>query len=413
MARYGRRRYWDAFAQPSTYMVGARALEAKLALKAEGLELSPVEPVRGHRIAATFWGQAWCRNLTRYSDYENRMPRGRSYVRHGSVVHLEVEPGEIHALVSGSDLYRVTIRIEPLARKQWDAILGQCAGEIEDLVHLLRGEPPKRVMEIVTRPGDGLFPTPKEIELDCSCPDWADMCKHAAAVLYGVGVRLDHDPEQLFRLRSVDPNDLVSAVPDAAEPDEDDALAGEDLSALFGIRLEEEDSPATSGAPGSMGAVRRKVSRRKVTRKKATRKKVTRKKAARKKVTRKKAARKKVTRKKAVRKKSGATRKKATRAAGRKVARKKIGGGAAVTKKATRKKVASVTTVRKKATRKKTAVRKKAVRKKAATTTAPKKATRKKVARKKTTTRKKVARKKVVRRKAARKKAVRRKTAGR
>ena len=404
MARYGRRRYWDAFAQPSTYMVGARALEAKLALKAEGLELSPVEPVKGHRIATTFWGQAWCRNLTRYSDYENRMPRGRSYVRHGSVVHLEVEPGEIHALVSGSDLYRVTIRIEPLARKQWDAILGQCAGEIEDLVHLLRGEPPKRVMEIVTRPGDGLFPTPKEIELDCSCPDWADMCKHAAAVLYGVGVRLDHDPEQLFRLRSVDPNDLVSAVPDAAESDEDDALAGEDLSALFGIRLEGEDSPATSGAPGSMGAVRRKVSRRKVSRKKATRKKVTRKKA---------------TRKKAVRKKSGATRKKATGAAGRKVARRKIGGGAAVTKKATRKKVSSVTTVRKKATRKKTAVRKKAVRKKAATTTAPKKATRKKtttrkkVARKKTTTRKKAARKKAVRKKAARKTAVRRKTAGR
>ena len=400
MARYGRRRYWDAFAQPSTYMVGARALEAKLALKAEGLELSPVEPVRGHRIAATFWGQAWCRNLTRYSDYENRMPRGRSYVRHGSVVHLEVEPGEIHALVSGSDLYRVTIRIEPLARKQWDAILGQCAGEIEDLVHLLRGEPPKRVMEIVTRPGDGLFPTPKEIELDCSCPDWADMCKHAAAVLYGVGVRLDHDPEQLFRLRSVDPNDLVSAVPAAAEPDEDDALAGEDLSALFGIRLEGEDSPATSGAPGSMGAVRRKVSRRKVTRKKVTRKKVTRKK-----VTRKKAARKK-----AVRKKSGATRKKVTGAAARKVVRRKVGGGAAV---------------RKKATRKKTAVRKKAVRKKAATTTAPKKATRKKtttrkkVARKKTTTRRKTttrktaSRKKVVRRKAARKKAVRRKTAGR
>lgn len=362
MARYGRRRYWDAFAQPSTHMVGARALEAKLALKAEGREFSPVEPVRGQRIATTFWGQAWCRNLTRYSDYENRMPRGRSYVRHGSVVHLEVKPGEVHALVSGSDLYRVTIRIEPLARKQWDAILGQCAGEIEDLVFLLRGEPPERVMEIVTRPGDGLFPTPKEIELDCSCPDWADMCKHAAAVLYGVGVRLDHDPEQLFLLRSVDPNDLVSAVPEAAESDEDAALAGEDLSALFGIRLEEDDAGiATSGARSSGAGVRRKATRKKVTRKK-------------------------VTRKKAVRKKSGATRKKATRAAGRKVVRKKIVVGRAA---------------RKKGTRKKTAVRKKAVRKKAATTTAPKKATRKK-----TTTRKKV-----VRKKAARKKAVRRKTA--
>lgn len=403
MARYGRRRYWDAFAQPSTHMVGARALEAKLALKAEGRELSPVEPVRGQRIATTFWGQAWCRNLTRYSDYENRMPRGRSYVRHGSVVHLEVKPGEIHALVSGSDLYRVTIRIEPLARKQWDAILGQCAGEIEDLVFLLRGEPPERVMEIVTRPGDGLFPTPKEIELDCSCPDWADMCKHAAAVLYGVGVRLDHDPEQLFLLRSVDPNDLVSAVPDAAGPDEDDALAGEDLSALFGIRLEEDDSGiATSGARSSGAGVRRK--------------------AARKKVTRKKAARKKVTRKKAVRKKSGATRKKATRAAGRKVVRKKIVVGRAARKKGTRKKVASLPAARKKATRKKTVARKKAVSKKAAPTTAPKKATArekvvrkkaattaapKKATRKKTTTRKKVARKT-----AARKKAVRRKTAG-
>ena len=394
MARYGRRRYWDAFAQPSTHMVGARALEAKLALKAEGRELSPVEPVRGQRIATTFWGQAWCRNLTRYSDYENRMPRGRSYVRHGSVVHLEVKPGEIHALVSGSDLYRVTIRIEPLARKQWDAILGQCAGEIEDLVFLLRGEPPERVMEIVTRPGDGLFPTPKEIELDCSCPDWADMCKHAAAVLYGVGVRLDHDPEQLFLLRSVDPNDLVSAVPDAAGPDEDDALAGEDLSALFGIRLEEDDSGnATSGARSSGAGVRRKAARRKVTRKKAARKK-------------------------AVRKKSGATRKKATRAAGRKVVRKKIVVGRAARKKGTRKKVASLPAARKTATRKK-AVRKTAVRKKAATTTAPKKATRKKtttrkkVARKKATRKKTTTRKKVVRKKAARKKAVRRKTAGR
>ena len=353
--RYGG--FWDAFAQPSTYMVGARALEAKQALKAEGLDLSPVEPVKGHRIATTFWGQAWCRNLTRYSDYENRMPRGRSYVRHGSVVHLEVEPGEIHALVSGSDLYRVEIRIEPLARKQWEAIRGECAGEIAALLDLLHGKPPRRVMEIVTRPGDGLFPTPKEIELDCSCPDWAEMCKHAAAVLYGVGVRLDHDPEQLFLLRSVDPNDLVSAVPEAPEPDEDDALAGEDLSALFGIRL--EDSMAASGARSSKGKVRKKA-------------------------TRKKATGKKVTRKKAV--------------------RKKIVGGGAARKKATRKKTA----VRKKAVRKK-AAGKKIVRRKAAMTTASKKAVRRKTA-----ARKKVAQKKAVRKKAARKKTtVRRKAAGR
>lgn len=384
--RYGS--FWDAFAQPSTYVVGARALEAKQALKAKGLDLAPVEPVKGHRIATTFWGQAWCRNLTRYSDYENRMPRGRSYVRHGSVVHLEVKPGEIHALVSGSDLYRVAIRIEPLARKQWEAIRGECAGQIAALLDLLHGKPPRRVMEIVTRPGDGLFPTPKEIELDCSCPDWAEMCKHAAAVLYGVGVRLDHDPEQLFLLRSVDPNDLVSAVPEAPESDEDDALAGEDLSALFGIRLEEDDSMAASGARSSKGNVRKKATRKKATSKKATRKKATRKKATRKKVTRKKAVRKKIVG-------GGASR--------RKAARKKVVSARAARKKATGGKV-----TRKKAARRK-AARKKIVRKKAAMTTASKKAVRRKTA-----ARKKAARKKVVRRKAARKKTtVRRKAAGR
>lgn len=381
-------RYRDVFAQPSTYMVGARALEAKQALQAEGRDLSPVEPVRGRRIATTFWGQAWCRNLTRYSDYANRMPRGRSYVRYGSVVHLEVKPGEIHALVSGSDLYRVAIRIEPLARKQWDAIRSQCGGEIEAMLDLLHGKPPRRVMEIVTRPGEGLFPTPKEIRLDCSCPDWADMCKHAAAVLYGVGARLDRDPEQLFVLRSVDPNDLVSAVPEAPESGGKDALAGEDLSALFGIRLEGDDAGIAS-ASSMKGATRRKATRKKVTRKKtAARKKVAttlRRKATRKKATRKKAARRKVAaatlRKKATRKKA-ARKKVAAATPGKKTTtRKKIAGGRGARRKATRKKVA-VTTTRKKVTRKKV-TRKKAVRKKAVTTTARKKATRKKATRKK------------------------------
>lgn len=405
---------WSPFAQPSAYEVGERARRAKERLGEEGREMAPVEPVAGRLITTTFWGKAWCRNLLQYSDYENRMPRGRSYVRHGSVIHLEIEAGKIRALVSGRELYEVEIGIRPLPKKRWEAIRGECAGEIESLVELLEGKPPRRVMEIVTRPGDGLFPAPKEIELGCSCPDWAEMCKHVAAVLYGVGVRLDTDPEQLFRLRSVDPTDLVSTLAEPPPADED-ALAGEDLSAMFGIDLEDDDAP--TARVGRKAATRRKVVRKKATRKKVTRKAATRKRVVRKAATRKKVIRKAATRKKIIRK--AATRKKIVRQA---ATRKKV-----VRKAATRKKIVRKTATRKKVTRKKVAgkkvARKKIVRKKVARRvwavpreTVRKKVVRRKVSRKKTT-RKKAARKKatgkkvvrrVPRKKAPRKKAVRR-----
>lgn len=406
MPRYG---YddWSRFAQPTADEVGARARRAKQRLGEEGLEMTPVEPVTARLITTTFWGKAWCRNLLQYSDYANRMPRGRSYVRHGSVIHLAMDAGAIHALVSGSRLYEVAIRIEPVPEEHWESIRRECAGEIESLVELLEGKPPRRVMEIVTRPGDGLFPTPKEIELGCSCPDWAAMCKHVAAVLYGVGVRLDSDPEQLFRLRGVDPTDLVSTLAEpaaAAAGGADDDLFGEDLSDLFGITLEDE-------APPPARPVEKKSSRRKATRKKVSRRKATRRPAVRSAV-RKKAVRKKVTRRKVVR-----------RVARKAAARKKVGylGATAARKKATRKKVTRKTAARKKATRKKV-TRKKAVRTKVAT----RKVVRKKIVRKKTArrwavpretvrkkvVRKKVARKKAVRRKVSRKKATRKKTAG-
>ena len=389
---------WSPFAQPSAYEVGERARRAKERLGEEGREMAPVEPVTGRLITTTFWGKAWCRNLLQYSDYENRMPRGRSYVRHGSVIHLEIEAGKIRALVSGRELYEVEIGIRPLPKKRWEAIRGECAGEIESLVELLEGKPPRRVMEIVTRPGDGLFPAPKEIELGCSCPDWAEMCKHVAAVLYGVGVRLDTDPEQLFRLRSVDPTDLVSALAEPAVADED-ALADEDLSAMFGIDLDDDDAPAAR--VGRKAATRRKVVRRKATRKKVTRKAATRKKVVRKAAARKKVVRKAATRKKIVRK--AATRKKIVRKA---ATRKK-----AVRKTATRKKAVRKTATRKKAVRK-TATRKEVTRKRVA----GKKVARKKVKRvwavPRETVRKKVVRRKVSRKKTARKKAARKKATG-
>ena len=159
----------------------------------KGLPVSPIV-IDGRTIARTFWGKAWCDNLESYSDYENRLPRGRTYVRNGSVVHLEIKPGKITAIVSGSELYEVEITISPCPTRTWKRVKSECAGQIGSLVELLQGKLSKSVMDVVTRHNDGLFPKPAEIEMKCSCPDWAGMCKHVAAVMYGVGARLDESP---------------------------------------------------------------------------------------------------------------------------------------------------------------------------------------------------------------------------
>ena len=225
-------------------------------MKKAGRNVSPVEIV-GRKIATTFWGEAWCKNLEAYSDYSNRLPRGRSYVRNGSVVDVQIEAGRVCALVSGTDLYTVEIAIKPLTKKKWKEIKGQCADGIGSLVELLQGSISKRVMEIVTRKGEGLFPSPREITLDCSCPDWATMCKHVAATLYGVGARLDHEPDMLFTLRGVDPAEMVAAAIDqpaaAGRTRKGRVLRTDELSAVFGVDIDMDgvspDERATSTAP--------------------------------------------------------------------------------------------------------------------------------------------------------------------
>jgi uncharacterized Zn finger protein len=235
----------------------ARALLelAKLAKKT-GKASSPV--VLGTRkIAGTFWGKAWCDNLEVYSDFANRLPRGRTYVRNGSVVDLQISRGKVTALVSGSSLYKIDIKIKPLAASLWKSIQTECAGKIDSLIELLQGKLSSSVMQIVTRPEQGLFPTPKEIELDCSCPDWADLCKHVAASLYGIGARLDQSPELLFILRGVDPADLISqvsaaeAVRQTAPPDAPAALTDKELINVFGIELAEVPAPAKIPEPST------------------------------------------------------------------------------------------------------------------------------------------------------------------
>ena len=199
--------------------VGARRAQAarELAkLQKKGRKMSPVA-IEGRKIARTFWGEAWCDNLERYSDYANRLPRGRTYVRNGSVVDLQVAPGRVTALVSGSTMYDVKVTVGPVPRARWSAICKDCSGAIDSLVELLQGRFSKGVMTRLCEEKTGLFPSPKDILFTCSCPDWASMCKHVAAVLYGIGARLDHQPELLFTLRKVDQQDLI-------------AKAGSDLS---------------------------------------------------------------------------------------------------------------------------------------------------------------------------------------
>jgi uncharacterized Zn finger protein len=216
--------------------------------KKSGASLSPIEPYRG-AIAKTFWGKAWCDNLEAYSDYANRMPRGRTYVRNGSVIDLQMTESEIQARVMGSSLYKVTVKVTAVPKLQWQAIGKDCAGSIDSLVELLQGKLSTAVMQRICTPRTGLFPAPREIKFSCSCPDSASMCKHIAAVLYGVGARLDQKPELLFSLRGVDAEDLVnqagSGLPKsktgvAVDKVLDDSMLGD----VFGIEMDEAPEPA-------------------------------------------------------------------------------------------------------------------------------------------------------------------------
>ena len=221
-----------------------RQAERKLAkLKKQGRSVAPVR-IEGRTITKSFWGKSWCVNLERYSDYENRLPRGRTYVRNGSVIDLQIAKGEISAMVAGSELYQIKIAIAPVTRARWKSICRDCAGTVDSLVELLQGRLAKGVMDRVCREGDGLFPSPTEIKLSCSCPDWADMCKHVAAALYGVGVRLDEKPQLLFVLRNVDENELLASAGQApplktAAPGTVKVLDESDVAALFGLEMAE------------------------------------------------------------------------------------------------------------------------------------------------------------------------------
>ncbi len=230
---------WKPYVSAAQRRAKAAREASKLAKK--GRQLSPVQ-IAGRNMASTFWGKAWCENLEAYSDFSNRLPRGRTYARNGAVVDLQITAGQVTALVSGSSLYKIQIAIKPLPQALWQSVQTACAGKIDSLLELLQGRLSPSVLEIVTHRENGLFPKPAEITMDCSCPDWADMCKHVAASLYGIGARLDQNPELLFLLRGIDPAELISKASQAitqTSPNEAAAhLAEAELADVFGIDIE-------------------------------------------------------------------------------------------------------------------------------------------------------------------------------
>jgi uncharacterized Zn finger protein len=239
--------YWG---YPKYVSVGQKMARAEKKLKQLRKKMPDIRPVilTGNSLARTWWAKSWNDNLERYADYDNRIGRGRSYLRHGAVLDLKIAPGKVTALVMGTaaNPYEIKITIQPVPASHWQTIKKQCQGQLKSLQDLLAGKFPKSLAEIFFTQDKGLFPTPKAIGFHCSCPDSAFMCKHIAAALYGVGARFDEDPSLFFTLRGVDTGELIA---DALQDSTDELLNktrkktakvidDADLADLFGIDME-------------------------------------------------------------------------------------------------------------------------------------------------------------------------------
>jgi len=306
-----------------------RALKKMAQLRKKGMDIRPIE-IDGRKITKTFWGQAWCDHMESLGDFANRLPRGRTYVRNGSVCHLAIKKGCVTAMVSGSSLYTIEVKIGALPKKKWTKVKSQCAGQIGSLLKLLQGRLSDEVMDVVTDSRGGLFPLSKEIHLNCSCPDWATMCKHVAAVLYGVGARFDEQPDLLFLLRGVKHDELISANAEDAvnratrRGGKRPTLDSSDLGDVFGIEL--DTSSKSSSDPVGGKSAKKSTKKRSSVRKKKTKPAAIRRKKSKasKKTTSKSVAKKttaRSTKKKALKKQSA--KKKVTSKKPKKTASKK------------------------------------------------------------------------------------------
>jgi uncharacterized Zn finger protein len=240
---------------PPYVPVATRRAKAEKALQQLRKKQPGITPViiSGNALATTWWGKSWNSNLERYADYRNRIGRGRSCVRHRAVLDLQLTPGRVTALVQGSEAqpYRVAITVDTLSAHHWATIRTACAGCFDSLSALLAGTFPQALKDLFFAKGAGLFPSPRDIHFDCSCPDWASMCKHVAAALYGVGARFDEDPSLFFRLRGITMDELITqTVADTtqtllrkAERQSANVLDEVDLGDVFGIQLDDLHTP--------------------------------------------------------------------------------------------------------------------------------------------------------------------------
>lgn len=238
-------RYWEnaVYEQPSTDKIRKNAADTARKEKKKGKSLSPVI-IAGRTIAKEWWGKAWCENLERYADYETRLERGKRYVRTGAVIDLQIKKGKINARVQGrrKTPYKVEIRISPLSEERCQNMIALCGNKIQNLEALIEGNFPEELREAFLQQG-GLFPEPKEISFSCSCPDWALMCKHVAAVLYGVGARFDENPLLFFELRGLDVvrlidvtlADRVEKMLENADQPSERIIQQEDYLKIFGL----------------------------------------------------------------------------------------------------------------------------------------------------------------------------------
>lgn len=231
---------WEEYVPVATRL--AKAKRKMDQLRKKGKTIETIE-VQGRTIAKKFWGKRWCEYLENFADFENRLPRGRTYARNGSICHLGIKKGLVEAFVSGSSLYTVKVKIKTFEQQKWKIVKNKCSGQIGSVLELLKGELSDHVMEVVADPKEGLFPNEKEIDFSCSCLDWAEMCKHVAAVLYGIAARLDERPDLLFLLRGVDAQELITTKLTTSSIKTDDLLQDKGLSELFDIDIDDGTSP--------------------------------------------------------------------------------------------------------------------------------------------------------------------------
>ena len=263
-------RYYDTF--PPYVPVAQRRAKAEKQLQQMQKKHPNLKPVRltGNSLASTWWGKSWNSNLERYADYSNRIGRGRSYVRNRAVLDLQITPEKITALVQGSrpQPYKITITIGTLSAGNWSRIRQACEGRLDSLSELLAGQFPQALKELFFEKGAGLFPAPHDIHFDCSCPDWASMCKHIAATLYGVGARLDEDPALFFTLRGINIDDLITqtltetaqTLLGKAERQSQNILHDVDLGDVFGIQLDDIAVPAVPAVRSTASTARKQSS---------------------------------------------------------------------------------------------------------------------------------------------------------